>query len=94
MYMYPITVKKEPQTVNYHKKTKLEDDILSLAILRKHVKEDELFYVTTPGELYGNMTLTVTGKRTETARETRGRVESEERYMKEYAEFHARNPRR
>lgn len=93
MYMYPIIIKKEPQIVNYHKKIQLDDDVLTLDILRQHVKEDELFWVTTPEGMYGNMTLSVSGKRMETEDEVRIRVESNEKYMKDYAEFHARNPR-
>lgn len=92
MYMYPIIIKKEPQKIRYHKEIELDGDVLTLAMLRKHVdEEDQVFSVfTTDAGLHSKTMLSVYCERTETDEEVRKRVESEEKYMKNYTEFHSK----
>lgn len=90
-YMYPIVIKREPQKVRYSKEIALGNSVLTLAKLREHVSEDDIFsiYQTDEG-LYSKTMLCVDGERMETQEEANARVAKEEAYMKGYNEFHSK----
>lgn len=88
-YMYPILIKKEPQKVGYTKEFDLDDDVLTLAKLRKYVRKHEHFHIhTDEGIFHNTYTLCVSGTRLETPQEVSLRVAKEELYMENYKAFH------
>lgn len=91
MYMYPIKIKREPQKIYYTREIELEKECLTLAELRQYnVTEDETFSI---GEVYEAQfptpVLCISGWRVETTEEMNERVAKEEKYMENYAKFHA-----
>ena len=87
--MYPIIIKREPQKIRYHKEFELDGEGLTLAKLREYVTEDEIFSISETDEsIHSKTMLYVNGTRLETKEETELRVQKEESYMKNYAEFH------
>lgn len=81
--MYPIIINRNAQMVSYEKVFILNDRWLSFEELCKYVTKKETFYID-----YEEMKIHVNGKRLETDKETKTRVEREETYMKNYNEYH------
>lgn len=82
-YMYPINIDRDPQKIGYTKDYELNDSELSLADLRKYVNEDETFEIN-----YEENRIYVYGYKLETKEEVEKRVSKQEKYMKNYTEFH------
>lgn len=96
MYMYPIAINIEAQEIRYQNEYNLGDGLLTLAILRKYVSEDQTFSVNDgvdEDDFSDNTILYVNGTRLETKGELSKRVAKEEAYMKRYNEFHATKPK-
>lgn len=91
MYMYPITIKREPQVIKFEKKVGLGGNTtLTLAELKSHgVTEENSFEILEDYEI-GLYTLYIYCKRLETQDEVDARVKKEEKYMKNYTKFHAK----
>lgn len=89
IYMYPIIIVREPKEIRYQKEIELEDKLLTLAKLRKHISEGEKFSIeSVPDRQYfDKIMLYVHCKRYETPEEVKVRIEKEELYMKHYKEF-------
>jgi hypothetical protein len=88
-YAYPITIKREPLKIRYHRSITLEDSTLTLALLRQYVTEEERFSIDETDEgLYSRTILSISGERYETEEEVKARVTKEERYMEEYNKRH------
>ena len=60
-----------------------QDIELSLEELKKYVNDKETFIIDNE-----NLKITVYGKRNETQKETKERIEKEEKYMENYKKFH------
>lgn len=82
-YMYPINIDRNIKTVSYEKEYDLSDIELSLEELKKYVNDKETFIIDNE-----NLKITVYGKRNETQKETKERIEKEEKYMENYKKFH------
>ena len=91
--MYPITIKREKQLINFHKSVDLGDVSLTLELLEKHVSKGETFSID-PTDVEdhwnGERTLNIFGKRLESDKEYSDRIAKHEKYMEGYNKFHSK----
>ena len=92
MYYSKIKINYDPQFVNEKRYIYLYEDQLTLDILEKYISRDETFFICTlepsmQGETY---LIEIHRKRLETEEERQNRIAKEEKYNKNFEDFHAK----
>ena len=93
MFAAKIEIKREPQRIRYQREIELPDGWLTLKDIARHLKIGEMFAFreVKTGVFGSTMYMDIYGYRIETKKELKIRVAKEEKYMKEYYKFHAKN---